>query len=58
MKSYLVLERQKYLNGTYSTRIVAEFDNFNQAQDEVLRLREDASKFYYYRVISFMFPKF
>lgn len=58
MKSYLVLERQKYLNGTYSTRIVAEFDNLNQAQNEVLRLREEASKFYYYRVISLMFPKF
>ena len=59
MRSYLVLERQKYLNGTYSTRIVAEFDNLNQADEEMLRLRDNkTSRFYYYRVISLMFPKF
>lgn len=58
MKRYLVLERQKYLNGTYSTRVVAEFDNLIQANDEMLRLRDDSSEFYYYRVICLFFPKF
>lgn len=58
MKRYLVLERQRYLNGTYSTRVVAEFDNLIQANDEMLRLRDDSSEFYYYRVICLFFPKF
>lgn len=56
MKRYLVLERQKYLNGTYSTRVVAEFDNLIQANDEMLRLRDNSSESYYYRVICLFFP--
>lgn len=42
MKSYLVLERQKYLNGTYSTRIVAEFDKifFENDMDVILKIED------------------
>lgn len=58
MKRFLVLEVTKFLDGTYSTRVVFESDSFSAAYSEYERLYEVSSDFQLYRLKSITFPKF
>lgn len=58
MKRFLVLEITKYLDDTYSTRVVFESDDYRVAFDEYERLYEFSSVFQFYRLKSIIFPKF
>lgn len=59
MEKYLVMEAMKFLNGTYATRVVAEFDASEQAHERALYLnRTNKSDFFRYKVIKFTYPKF
>lgn len=58
MKRYLVLEVTKFLDGTYSTRVVFESSDYRVAFDEYERLYEVSSDFQLYRLKSITFPKF
>lgn len=53
------MEAMKFLNGTYATRVVAEFDASEQAHERALYLnRTNKSDFFRYKVIKFTYPKF
>lgn len=58
MKRFLVLEVTKFHDGTYSTRVVFESDDYKVAFDECERLYEVSSDFQLYRLNSIYFPKF
>ena len=58
MKRFLVLEVTKFLDGTYSTRVVFESDDYSVAYSEYERLYEVSSDFQLYRLKSITFPKF
>lgn len=58
MKRFLVLEVTKFHDGTYSTSVVFESDNFGDAYSEYKRLYEVSSDFQLYRLRSITFPKF
>ena len=58
MKRFLVLEVTKFLDGTYSTGVVFESDDYRVAFDEYERLYEVSSDFQLYRLKSITFPKF
>lgn len=58
MKRFLVLEVTKFLDGTYSTRVVFESDNYSVAFAEYERLYEVSSDFQLYRLKSITFPEF
>lgn len=58
MKRFLVLEVTKFLDGTYSTRVVFESDDYSVAYSEYDRLYEVSSDFQLYRLKSITFPKF
>ena len=58
MKRFLVLEVTKFLDGTYSTRVVFESDDYKVAYDEYVRLFEVSSDFQLYRLKSITFPQF
>lgn len=58
MKRFLVLQVTKYLDGTYSTRVVFESDDYISALEEYERLCDESSDFFHYRLKSISFPKF
>lgn len=58
MKRFIVLQVTKFLDGTYSTRVVFESDDYRVAFDEYERLYEVSSDFCLYRLKSITFPKF
>lgn len=58
MKRHLVLELTKFLDGTYSTRVVYESEYFSDAYDECSRLRSCSTDFCRYSLKSIVFPKF
>lgn len=58
MKRFLVLEVTKFLDGTYSTRVVFESDDYKASFDEYERLYEVSSEFQLYRLKSITFPEF
>lgn len=59
MKKYLIMEAMKFLNGTYATRVVAEFDASEQAHERALYLnRTNKCDIFRYKVIKFTYPKF
>lgn len=58
MKRFLVLEVTKFHDGTYSTCVVFESDDYRIAFDEYERLYEVSSDFQLYRLKSITFPEF
>lgn len=50
MKKYLIMEAMKFLNGTYATRVVAEFDASEQAHES------NTNRNHYYKVYIISHP--
>lgn len=58
MKRFLVLQVTKFLDCTYSTRVVFESDSYKVALDEYKRLFVDSNDFNFYTIQSITFPAF
>mgnify|MGYP004463593601 FL=1 len=58
MTKYLVIKIRKHFNGAFSTCIVAEFYNTEEAHERAMYLREKSCALLSYKVIEFTFPKF
>lgn len=58
MTKYLVIKIRKHFNGVFTTHIVAEFCNPEEANEKAMYLREKSCALFSYKVIEFTFPKF